>query len=128
MRAQSKMGKQHPNERSFWAGVDGTELFPRRETKLAHTHLLILATARTLWLTVSPPGRQITKLPWGGLEVKETAFSLHSRRSLPDSWARSEQTGSQRPNTYLLCLFTRVKKKTAFSLLISFAKGMKVLP
>ena len=58
---------------------------------------------------VTPPGGQILK-PWVGW--------AQLREAVADSWVWAARTGSQKPSPYLC-----VKRETAFSLLISMAKG-----
>ena len=58
---------------------------------------------------VTPPGGQILK-PWVGW--------AQLREAVADSWVWAARTGSQKPSPYLC-----VKRETAFSLLISTAKG-----
>lgn len=100
-----------------WEGR--TEQFLRRENKLAQTHLLALAT-------VTPPGGQITK-PCVGWAAGEGASRRHGARSPAGSWGGLHRLVLGR-QTLTSLVYSQSKKETAFSLLISTARGRKVRP
>lgn len=64
--------------------MNRTEGFLRSETKLAQKHLLTLATLYTLWLIVTPPGRQVIKLYVGRATGEGDSF-LHALRKSPQT-------------------------------------------
>lgn len=87
--------------------MNKAEQFLRSETKLAQIHLPTLAIVYTLWPIGTAPGRLIMKLYMGWARGEDNFLHAPCKKPHTDGWVWSAQTGSRRPNPYLLCLFTR---------------------